>query len=164
MGEDKKGTGCAYCERPSTEINTKEGYVVLWDDVQKELDELLRNGMQRDQAVTKSINDHLVYVTGSTICKIKSTHRVIEQFWKFYAEQKEWLSTEERFKGALKETCEYFEKTYPGAWKCFCGRKDFKDTEFKTKGDVAGLKRKGAAVSTERKESEPTEGEQGLAY
>jgi len=121
----KKDEHCTYCRENPDVLNRKEGYAVLWPEVKKEIDHLVKKGMGQDLAVTTAINKWIVWVTGSTICKMKSRQFVIKKFWEIYNQSPGNLQLPLKIEWTTKELCQQFRRKYPEAWKCFCGE-DYK--------------------------------------
>jgi hypothetical protein len=118
----KDDEGCEYCnQNPDVLNDADKGYAVLWDKVKKQIDRLVAQGMSRDLAVTKALNNWIVWVTGSTICKIRTEQWVIRKFWAIYRDAK-GDDVGERVQWTTNELLKLFERKHPEAWKCLTGQ------------------------------------------
>lgn len=119
-----KSDKCPYCEKNPDVLNKAEGYAVMWPEVEKDYQKFIKSGVDPDLALTRAINNWIVWVTGSWICKMKSRQLIIRKFWEFYR-RSPGSDTGNKIEWTTKELCKYFQKKYPEAWKCFCGE-DYK--------------------------------------
>jgi hypothetical protein len=116
---------CPFCEQPTTELQDEKGYAILWDEVHKKTEEYKAQGMTPQAAAEKAINEFIIWVTGSEICKIKTQAFVRVKFWQMYSSYPDTMTVRDRVEATTKDLCKYFMEKYPNSWKCFCGRTDF---------------------------------------
>lgn len=116
---------CPHCENPNVEVLVEKGYAIVWDDALKDLNEYKKQGMKLEEALTKSINKNMTYITGSDICRVKTESFIKTKFWEIFASNSKIEPLSKRVDDSIHQLVVYFKEKYPNSWKCFIGEDNY---------------------------------------